>query len=498
MLDRAAVCLTSESGALGILLIFDELGKLLEYAASNPSSSDVYQLQRLAEHCARSAVPILLLGVLHQDFIGYASELPDSQRQEWEKIRGRFEDIIFEQSADDLLRLIADAMSSHRKEGLRVTPLFKSLCQSAWSAKIVPPGLEQVSGLPLLTACFPMHPCVTLLLGPVFKRFGQNERSAFSFLTSSEPNALADFAANHGSDQLYSLNDLYEYLVGIFGDSLLTGRDGKRWAEAFNVESQHLDLKLGELSVLRTVAILGIVGRWNGVSATQKVLKLALAPAMDATDVDVHLRSLLNKSAIIYRRYNDTYSLWEGSDIDVEARIADARSRIAADASAVELLRTHFTPRPLVARRHSFERGTLRYFDIMFATPSKLPELNTALEQQDDGSHADGRIVVVIPDARGGILNPAAAAAQAVMARQDTILCVPGNASEVETLARELAAVEWVSNATTDLQNDATPSWAAALLSRRANSGASPSSSSSRGRSPPRQARSLVPMVAYS
>jgi hypothetical protein len=33
----------------GLLFIFDELGKNLEYAARNPESEDVFLLQRLAE-----------------------------------------------------------------------------------------------------------------------------------------------------------------------------------------------------------------------------------------------------------------------------------------------------------------------------------------------------------------------------------------------------------------------------------------------------------------
>ncbi|MGO6907337.1 AAA family ATPase, partial [Rhizobium ruizarguesonis] len=47
---------------LGLLLIIDELGKLLEHAALNPDQEDVFALQRLAEMAARSnATPFLLI-----------------------------------------------------------------------------------------------------------------------------------------------------------------------------------------------------------------------------------------------------------------------------------------------------------------------------------------------------------------------------------------------------------------------------------------------------
>ena len=442
--------------ALGVLLVIDELGKLLEYAAANPGRSDVYLLQRLAEHAARAETPTFIVGVLHQDFSGYAQGLSETQRQEWEKVRGRFEDIAFEQSADDMLRLIAEAMSARRNACARIPVEFHELCQRAWTARIAALGLESTDGLPLLAGCYPLHPCVAFLLGPIFKRFGQNERSAFSFLTSGEPHALPDFACRAKPGELYGVIHLYEYLVGVFGDSLLASKDGKRWAEAFNVEAQHPGLKPEESNLLRTIALLGIVGRWNGIAPTPQVLEFALSPAMPPANVESATRSLLAKSAIVYRRFNDTYNLWEGSDIDVEARIADARSRIAADASTAQLLRAHFTPRPLVARRHSFVTGTLRYFDVVFATATTLDDTIAAVGRDLDGAQADGQIIVVLPDLRRGPVNPADASLQAITARRDAIVCIPGNAAEVESLARELSAVQWVREATADLQNDAT------------------------------------------
>jgi hypothetical protein len=459
MLGRAVSCLTSDARAFGALIIIDELGKLLEYAAANPNRSDVYLLQRLAEYVARAETPTLLIGVLHQDFSGYAHELSETERQEWGKVRGRFEDIVFEQSADDMLRLIAGAMSARGDGAARIPDSrsgFKSLSEVSWTAKIVPPGLEPRQGLPLLAACYPLHPCVTLLLGPIFKRFGQNERSAFSFLSSGEPHALAEFTAKARPGELYCVFHLYEYLVGVFGDSLLASKDGKRWAEAFNVESQHSDLAQSEINLLRTIALLGIVGRWNGIAPTPDVLRFALSPSMAASEVESATKSLIAKSAIVYRRFNDTYNLWEGSDIDVEARISDARSRIASDASTVHLLREHFTPRPLVARRHSFESGTLRYFDVVFATGATLGDLIVAFDGAPCGTRSDGLVVVMLPDARGCPVSLEETSVRLLAGRRDIVLCIPGNAREIETLARELSAVRWVREATADLQNDAT------------------------------------------
>ena len=461
MVERAVDCLVSEEEAVGVMLIIDELGKLLEDASSHPFESDVYLLQRLAEYATRSQPPFLVIGVLHQDFSGYARDLAQSDRQEWEKVRGRFEDIIFEQSAADMLRLIGEAMAVRsprtRPEQAAARDSFEALCDDAWTAKVVPPGLDRGAGHRLLSACFPLHPCVSLLLGPVFKRFGQHERSAFSFLTSGESFALPDFVSRFPMGTLYNIAHLYEYLVGVLGDSLLRSKDGKRWAEAFNVEAQHSDLSQGEVNVLHAIALLGIVGRWNGVAPTPEVVRYSLAPSMTRGDVDEGIGSLLARASVVYRKFNDTYNLWEGSDIDVEALIADARARIAMDASSVELLRSHFSLRPLVARRHSFESGTLRFFDVVFASPSRLGDVVSSFEAAAEQSKADGQIVVLLPEAdfSGGI-SGADELLGRVTSRPEIILCLPGNARELESLARDLAAIRWARSSTPELQHDAT------------------------------------------
>ena len=66
----------SESKGAGVLLIVDELGKFLEFAAMYPERQDIYLLQQLAEAASRSGdTPFFVLGLLHQGFSAYADHL---------------------------------------------------------------------------------------------------------------------------------------------------------------------------------------------------------------------------------------------------------------------------------------------------------------------------------------------------------------------------------------------------------------------------------------
>ena len=85
----------------------------------------------------------------------------------------------------------------------------------------------------LLEACWPLHPVVACLLGPISRRrFGQNQRSIFGFLNSSEPSGFQDFLRRYQNYHLYTPALLWEYLHLNIEPSIMASPDGHRWALA--------------------------------------------------------------------------------------------------------------------------------------------------------------------------------------------------------------------------------------------------------------------------
>lgn len=90
---NAYICGTGKE--TGLLIILDELGKFLEFAALHSDRQDVFFLQNLAEAAARSgARPLFVVGILHQGFSAYAEQLSQVSQKEWEKVAGRFEELL--------------------------------------------------------------------------------------------------------------------------------------------------------------------------------------------------------------------------------------------------------------------------------------------------------------------------------------------------------------------------------------------------------------------
>ena len=172
----------------GLILIVDEMGKFLDYASS--VGSDLNLFQEIAENFSNSRLnkegePIFI-GILHQPFEEYASSLGRSVQEDWQKIQGRFEDIPFSINTEETANLIAKAIKQ-KKQDSNFIKLSNDIIKSI-------SGKVNKSYGDVLGKCNPIHPLVTLLLNPISRqRFGQNERSIFSFLNSGEPNGFLYF-----------------------------------------------------------------------------------------------------------------------------------------------------------------------------------------------------------------------------------------------------------------------------------------------------------------
>jgi len=159
---------TAEHG--GVLLVLDEMGKLLEAAAS--AGEDIYVFQELAEAASRSQGKLVVVGVLHQAFDQYASRSGHSIQTEWAKVQGRFVDVPVIAGTDEVITLIGGAIQSQEVHGgsKAIAQVIAKTIQRRRPAS--PATLPEA-----LDRCWPLHPVTAALLGPCSRRrFGQNER----------------------------------------------------------------------------------------------------------------------------------------------------------------------------------------------------------------------------------------------------------------------------------------------------------------------------------
>ena len=357
-------------GYAGILLIIDELGKLFEYAARYTQKGDVFVLQELAEQAARSSNrPLVVVGLLHQSFEEYGLHLDLATRREWAKIQGRFEDIAFLEPAEQVIRMIAKAIqwTSDQRDNALARHL-SALVTAASKAGVAPPGMQNADFEAAARAAYPLHPVTLAALPFVFRLFAQNERSLFSYLSSPEPYGFQEFiktrALTPDVPPIVRLGDLFDYFTRSFGAGLYRHPQALRWMEAADVLERKEGLSPVHREVVKTIGILNALGEFSHLNATEAVISLAVADsASPSAEVKGALKCLREASIVTYRKFNHTYRIWEGSDVDIEERIAEGERKIRQGLHLAESVKHHLPTRPLVARRHSFETGALRYLE---------------------------------------------------------------------------------------------------------------------------------------
>ena len=215
----------------GIVVVVDELGKFLEYAAHRPDENDIYLLQLLAEATSAGTSPsLLLITILHQAFDQYAAGLRPVLRNEWAKIQGRFEDVAFQDPPEHLLRVVAGGilqtasplLTAYRKQA-------KEIAEKLYDLGCAPPSVNKRQFAEVMASCAPLHPITALTLARLCRKFGQNQRSLFSFLTSRNASGLATYLERDipsGSPVFFSLGELFDYMSDALGNGLSVGEGG--------------------------------------------------------------------------------------------------------------------------------------------------------------------------------------------------------------------------------------------------------------------------------
>jgi energy-coupling factor transporter ATP-binding protein EcfA2 len=369
----------------GLLIIMDEMGKVLEQVASE--NGDMYFFQNLAEQMTRSAAPALFIGILHQAFQEYAKNLGSSVQEEWAKVQGRFVDIPYAVSVDEVVGLVGAAIDGP-------TPDKDVIAQAKAVVNALPVGrFSTIQNLSqTLTECWPLNPLAALMLGPISRRrFGQNERSTFGLLTSMEPYGFKNFTVSHSSTDNYAVSDLWDYLRENLEPVIMVSPDAHKWAEA----TEAVD-RVGRKSnnplhskIAKTIALLDMFGRQYGLQPTQALLEASFSdvPTSQITHV---LEELQHWSVAVFRKHIEAWAIFAGSDIDVEGELQNIKAQMAeSDVSWKQYLPAL---RPVVAKKNYHKTGALRWFDRVIEQEHLLHNQN----EDDAPTEAIGRFVLVV------------------------------------------------------------------------------------------------------
>jgi hypothetical protein len=190
------------------------------------------------------------------------------------------------------------------------------------------------------------------------------------------------------------------------------------------------------------------------VPASEVALHAALKGAPSEAEIEQALQWLLQRSVVVFRRHTGSYALWEGSDVDLDERLRAARQSVERDQSLAAFLTRQLPPQPLVARRHYFQTGTLRYFEASYLDRSAFQADFFQNELSRELLHADGRVVFCLP--RDADDRDAMKVAITSVADMPVVAALPDDVYDLQELAHELLCLRWVRDHTPELEADQT------------------------------------------
>jgi hypothetical protein len=369
-----------------LVIVVDEFGKFLEHAASVDPDRELYFIQQLAEFVNDEQKNILLITTLHQNFDAYAVGLTEAQRKEWEKVKGRLKELAFNEPVEQLLYLASEYINQYfsfksKSFDRKLLELIKEKRAFALKNK-----LEEE----LVDHLFPFDILSAMVLTVALQRYGQNERSLFSFLQAEEHHGLKSFTPS-AKTPYYNLAQVYDYLQYNFYQ-ILNSRynpDFSRWVRLRDaidrVESSFADAAQVDraVKIVKTIGLLNILGT-NAAVIDQALLSAYSKACLGEGNIEPIVDQLEKQKIIRYQSFRNRYKIFEGTDVDIDRLFKEAREEIGS------LENVAFEARPFIhydyvpAKAATYITGTPRIFRFE-VTKEPVLEFDYLEEQETDG-----------------------------------------------------------------------------------------------------------------
>jgi len=367
-----------------LIIIIDEFGKLLEYAAKNEPEKELYYFQQITEFLNDAEFNALLITTLHQGFSSYSQTLNRAQRNEWEKVKGRFKEIAFNEPVEQLLYIAAEFLNNAESN---IPENYAKLFDLIIESKLlnIHSNLTKV----LANRLYPLDILSAVYLTLALQKYGQNERSLFSFMESEEYYSVKDF--KQSANLTYNLSFVYNYLLHEYY-SFLTSRynpDTLKWAsisEAIRkIEIIFEEDVINSIKIVKTIGLISLFAP-SGCKADKEFLAEYAKQAMQIKNAFSIIERLERNRIIKFINYRGYYIINEGTDFDIEQALQDAEMTLQRPVEILDRLRNYLDLPYIPAKAVYYQKGTPRFFEF---------KVNDNLKSENPENEIDGFIYLL-------------------------------------------------------------------------------------------------------
>jgi len=362
-----------------LYLIIDEFGKFLEHAAKNRPEEEMYFIQQLAEYFNDEDRNVTLVITLHQSMEAYAQP---AQRNEWKKVQGRLQELTFNEPVSQLVQLAAQQLSKGGNsvpKGVDITGMAKLSADHHLFDDTVEAWPKEE-----LTNLYPLDLIATQTLTTALQVCGQNSRSLFTFLRSGNITLSKGY-------NFFGLPQVYDHLNGEFYSYLRSATNPARaqwemlWTALSRVDAEFGKDRKPYEDIVKSIGLIQLFGG-KGAQVNEKLLSGYLLALSGTKDTNKRLDDLTKRKIMLFVKHRVSYRLTEGTDLDFESALNEAKEQVGVVEDWVGKLKQRFSRQYVLAKEATYRTGTPRVFEY------ELSE--KAVDRQPKGS-VDGFINLV-------------------------------------------------------------------------------------------------------
>ena len=340
-----------------VFIIIDEFGKCLEFALLNNPKEETYFFQQLAE-TVNDLDSCVLITTQHQNFDAYTAGASESDAVEWEKVSGRFTPINFNEPAETLIKLAVPTLKQFGNKE-KITRVLNKIIGDT---RLLPVGYSTALKEKGINVS-PLDGITSYVVISLLQKYGQNERSLFSFLNAKGSHSIS--AREKGEP--YLLSDFYNYAIDRLSHVIYSSGnpDKLQWesAERAIQRADHhssIDPRISH-PILKSILLINVFGREGLFDLDTAKDYFGAAYGIEAENI---LDELTDKNIIQFLRHKGKLTFVEGTDINIQGELSEANRKIQASLDLESEFNRLMTITPALAKKHYLTTGTPRFAEF--------------------------------------------------------------------------------------------------------------------------------------
>ena len=381
-----------KENGLGLVFIYDEFGRFLQTLPEDKTHTTMQYIQDFAELLDHGIDNARSIFISHKDMRQYFTDKPQFI-DEFQRIEKRFKKHYIYSNTNMFFSIADKIISNLRQKEIDPLSLEANLSQLR-KYPLFSLNRTELETL-VVQGCYPLHPVSLALLQPLSNAFGQNERTLFTFLDTTDTNGLR-YHINNSHDTYYPYQ-LFEFFFNdINNSSTIDSKYSilKTYLKNYSKIPNNKDKTIYNemINLLKFITLWQITNLQSTQNLTTEFISYAMGWSIIQTEQI--LSRLKGFRVLRYNRLFEQWQIYEGSSIDLDKEIQNKVNNLSISYDTqCSLIQSLLDKKFYSADQYNLQKKMVRFANVRVVMPEIISN-NTCIFLDSD---ADAYINIIIP-----------------------------------------------------------------------------------------------------